>query len=72
MISIKNFSKSYSNFKALDKVNLEIGPGKIIGLLGRNGAGKTTLLRSIMGLLNYEGEIDIMGCDPKTESLWNT
>ena len=67
MISIKNFSKSYSNFKALDKVNLEIGPGKIIGLLGRNGAGKTTLLRSIMGLLNYEGEIDIMGCDPKTE-----
>ena len=67
MIKINELDKHYNNFKALDCLTLEIGKGKILGLLGRNGAGKTTLLRSIMGLHNYEGSIDIMGLNPKSQ-----
>ena len=67
MIKIKNVSKAYGNFNALQNINLEINNGKIIGLLGRNGAGKTTLLRSIMGLHNFQGSIDIMGLNPKSQ-----
>lgn len=67
MIKINGLNKEYKDFKALDYVNLEIGKGKVVGLLGRNGAGKTTLLRSIMGLHNYEGSIDIMGLNPKSQ-----
>ena len=67
MIKINGLDKDYKNFKALDYINLEIGKGKIVGLLGRNGAGKTTLLRSIMGLNNYEGSINIMGLNPRSQ-----
>lgn len=67
MIKINGLDKDYNNFKALDFLNLEVGKGKILGLLGRNGAGKTTLLRCLMGLHNYEGSIDIMGLNPKSQ-----
>ena len=42
---IDNLTKHYGKFKALDAVDLEIGKGKIIGLLGKNGAGKSTLVK---------------------------
>tara|TARA_A100001015_G_scaffold146759_1_gene162674 strand:+ start:6552 stop:7430 length:879 start_codon:yes stop_codon:yes gene_type:complete len=71
MIRINDFSKVYSSssFNLNDDKNpksitLEIGKGKIIGLLGRNGAGKTTLLKALVGLHSYNGNIDIMGLHP--------
>jgi ABC-type glutathione transport system ATPase component len=45
----------------LDGVNLEIAPGEIFGLVGESGCGKTTLGRCILGLIDYQGEIDIDG-----------
>ncbi|MDD3050329.1 MAG: ABC transporter ATP-binding protein [Candidatus Cloacimonetes bacterium] len=57
LMEIKNLTKLYGKFKALDDVNLEIPRGRIIGLLGKNGAGKSTLMRSMLGLLNFEGNI---------------
>jgi ABC-2 type transport system ATP-binding protein len=54
---IKGLNKYYGKFQALKDVELTIGKGKIIGLLGRNGAGKSTLLRSMLGLLHFLGEI---------------
>lgn len=44
--------KYYRNFKAIDKLNMNIPKGSIYGLVGRNGAGKTTLIRLICGLQN--------------------
>jgi len=45
MIRIQNLTKYYGTFKALDRVNFEVGRGEILGLLGPNGAGKTTTMR---------------------------
>jgi ABC-2 type transport system ATP-binding protein len=60
---IKGLNKYYGKFHALKDINLSIGKGRIIGLLGRNGAGKSTLLRSMLGLLRYEGDIEYLGTD---------
>jgi len=49
-IKIKNISKTFGDFKALDHVNLEIPTGKLVAILGPSGCGKTTLLRIVAGL----------------------
>ena len=58
MLKIKNVTKYYGDFLAVDNLSFEVKPGEIFGLLGVNGAGKTTTFRMIMGLLDKtEGEI---------------
>ncbi|MDG1438585.1 MAG: ABC transporter ATP-binding protein [Emcibacteraceae bacterium] len=66
-ISATNLSKTYGNFQALNNVNLSIEKGQIVGLIGSNGAGKTTLINSILGLVDFEGELNVMGFDPHDE-----
>jgi len=57
MIEITNLSKKFGSLQALDNVNMNIGKGKIVGVVGENGSGKTTLFRCIAGLENFEGKI---------------
>jgi len=59
-IQIKNLSKSYSNVKALTKLNIDVKQGNLFGVLGPNGSGKTTLLK-ILSTLIYpdDGEVYI-------------
>ncbi|MBR1377149.1 MAG: ATP-binding cassette domain-containing protein [Bacilli bacterium] len=62
MLEVKNVTKYYGNFKAVDNLSFTVKPGEIFGLLGINGAGKTTTFRMIMGLLEpTEGEITLDG-----------
>ena len=57
MIEIVNLSKKFGSFQALENVNMNIGKGTVVGVVGENGSGKTTLFRCIAGLENYEGKI---------------
>ena len=52
MIHIEQLTKYYNELCAVDRVNLDINKGEILGLLGPNGAGKTTTLRILTGFLN--------------------
>jgi ABC-2 type transport system ATP-binding protein len=61
---MRGLSKRFGKIQALDKINLDISCGQIIGLLGANGAGKSTLLRHIIGLyLADEGQCLTFGTD---------
>ena len=64
MITISGLSKSYKNKQVLNDVNLTLAAGQILGLVGPDGAGKTTCLQALLGLTNYEGEINVLGYNP--------
>lgn len=49
-LEVRNLSKSFNNFKAVDDVSFKIPEGSIFGLIGRNGAGKTTTIRMMMNI----------------------
>lgn len=68
-ISIHGLVKNYGNFRAIDGLDLDLGSGQIVGLLGENGCGKTTLLKVLAGALTqYEGDVTIHGHRPGPES----
>ncbi len=66
IIEVRNLSKQFKETKALDNINLDILPGRIIGLLGANGGGKSTLLRHLIGLyLPSDGSCRTFGCEAR-------
>ena len=71
LLEIKDLTVAYGGAKALDNLNIGIGEGEFVVLLGSNGAGKTTTLRSISGLIKpAHGEIIFEGKDLlKTQSF---
>src|SRR3954469_19740116 len=67
IIHARNLTKAYGTTKALDNVSFDIEAGRIVGLIGPNGAGKTTALKAILGLTDFEGELSVLGFDPRTQ-----
>lgn len=63
-IKVKNLNKKYEGFE-LKNISFEIPEGSIVGLIGENGAGKTTTIKSILNIINSEGEIQVLGKDIK-------
>ena len=69
LLECKNLSKYYSGKCALDRIDLTIESGKIVGLLGPNGSGKSTLIKIISGLLKpSDGELKVAGKDIGVET----
>ncbi|GAB3752188.1 ABC transporter ATP-binding protein [Lysobacter olei] len=67
VVTARNLRKAYKNKVALDNTTFSIPTGRIIGLIGPNGAGKTTALKAILGLIPFEGELNVLGRDPRTQ-----
>ena len=64
MVEIRNLTKTYGKYRALNNLNLHIDKGEIFGFVGPNGAGKTTTMRIICGLLQADwGEVYVDGID---------
>ncbi|HQX91112.1 MAG TPA: ABC transporter ATP-binding protein [Thermomonas sp.] len=67
VVSARGLRKAYKNKLALDGTNFDIPAGRIIGLIGPNGAGKTTALKAVLGLIPFEGDLKVLGKDPRTQ-----
>ena len=61
MLEVRELFVKYGNFTAVKGISFDVEEGEIFGLLGPNGAGKSSTLKSIMGLVNFEGEIKLLG-----------
>jgi ABC-2 type transport system ATP-binding protein len=66
-IEARGLRKEFGTTIALDGIDMRVEEGRILGLIGPNGAGKTTALNAILGLLPYEGELQVLGRDPWTQ-----
>ena len=68
VIRTRGLTKKYGTLTAVNRLDLEVFPGEIFGLLGQNGAGKTTTILMLLGLSEpTAGEAAVMGLDPAWE-----
>lgn len=69
VISVRNLTKCFGSFTAVDHISFDVGNGEIFGFLGANGAGKTTAMRMLCGLsIPTEGDGHVAGCDIITQA----
>src|SRR5690554_1941636 len=67
-ICVRNVTKRYGNFTAVDALSFDVEPGEIFAMLGPNGAGKTTMIRMILDILKPDkGSIEVLGA-PLTDA----
>ncbi|KRG67411.1 multidrug ABC transporter ATP-binding protein [Stenotrophomonas terrae] len=67
VVSAKGLRKAYKQKPALDNTSFSIEPGRIVGLIGPNGAGKTTALKAVLGLTSFDGDLQVLGMDPRSQ-----
>ena len=67
VISARGLRKQFGKQVAIDGISFDIAPGRIVGLIGPNGSGKTTTLKAILGLTGFEGELSVLGRDPRVQ-----
>jgi ABC-2 type transport system ATP-binding protein len=67
IIEARGLTKRYGDTQALRGVDLNVQPGRIVGLIGPNGAGKTSIIKAVLGLTSFGGELKVLGKDPRTE-----
>lgn len=67
LISVTGLTKQYQSTSVVDQIDLTVKAGQVLGLIGPNGAGKTTCLKAILGLIDCEGRVDVLGFNPRTQ-----
>src|SRR3954447_23184063 len=69
-VEIRSLAKNFGEVRALDGLDLTVGPGEVAGFLGPNGAGKSTTLRILLGLLRADaGIVRLLGGDPWRDAV---
>lgn len=66
MLTVNHLTKRYGKTAACNDISFHLDPGSVTVLLGPNGAGKSTLMKSIIGFLQYEGDITVAGYSNKS------
>src|ERR1700682_384810 len=66
-IEARSLRKAFGTTIAVDGIDLRVEEGRILGLIGPNGAGKSTALNAILGLIPYQGELQVLGRNPWAE-----
>jgi len=70
MIEIKNITKRFGDFTAVNNLSFSIQPGEVVGFLGPNGAGKSTTMKMLTGFLEpSDGDISVAGLDIDSDAL---
>ena len=67
VITASGLQKRYGKRVAVDNISFTIPAGRIVGLIGPNGSGKTTTLKAALGLIPFEGQLSVLGFDPRTQ-----
>jgi ABC-2 type transport system ATP-binding protein len=67
IIEARGLTKHYGDTPVLRGVDFTVAAGRIVGLIGPNGAGKTTAIKAILGLTSFDGELKVLGLDPRTQ-----
>lgn len=67
VLSARGLSKRYGKRTAVDGIDFEVPAGRIVGLIGPNGSGKTTTLKAALGLIPFDGQLSVLGFDPRTQ-----
>lgn len=67
VLSARGLTKRYGKRVAVDGIDFDIPAGRIVGLIGPNGSGKTTTLKAALGLVPFEGQLSVLGYDPRTQ-----
>ena len=67
VIAAHGLSKRYGTKTAVDSITFDIPAGRIVGLIGPNGSGKTTTLKAALGLIPFDGDLKVLGFDPRTQ-----
>ncbi|MFC0254015.1 ABC transporter ATP-binding protein [Massilia consociata] len=67
VLSARGLTKRYGKRTAVDGIDFDIPAGRIVGLIGPNGSGKTTTLKAALGLIPFEGQLSVLGFDPRTQ-----
>ena len=69
LIQARGLTLRYGSKTALDSLSFTVPKGRVVGLLGHNGAGKTSLMRALVGLAAAEGEISVLGLQPRRQRV---
>lgn len=64
-IEARGLRKTYGDTVVLDGIDLTVAEGRIVGLIGPNGAGKSTALNAMLGLTPFQGDLHVLGHDPR-------
>jgi ABC-2 type transport system ATP-binding protein len=69
LVEAQHLTVSYGAKRAIDDISFTIPKGRVVGLLGHNGAGKTTLMRAMVGLSQPQGELKVLGLNPRADRV---